>query len=623
MCGLCGLFSPHSGGVAGEAADGAIQRMTRGLARRGPDDESFWSDPEGRLRLGFRRLAILDLSPAGNQPMETRSGRTVLVMNGEIYNFRELRRELEDHGHVFRSTGDAEVVAEALEHWGEDALERLHGMFALAWFDREARRLTLARDRAGIKPLYLLETPHGLAFGSHFDTVLEAPWLGNPEIDPEVLRLYLRLAHVPPPRGLVRGTRQLAPGRLLRVDADGDRAERAFWTLPRTPRVDLGADEAGPALERALERAVDRHRLADVPLGVFLSGGVDSPLVSAIARGQTSAELLAFTLGNPGWGQDEEKAAGRWAEAIGVDHRIARLEGGALAESLGDARAAMHEPFGDFSLLPTLALSRFARQHVTVALSGDGGDELFFGYERPRSLLRDGPLFRWPLAVRRALWAGGRLGAPGGRRSDAVLFKTPGHYYEEVSARTSTATLEALAPGLPPAPREIYRSEPWRPPGERRQLAHFSRFAEFHGQLQRCLKKVDMASMHHSLEVRVPLLDVDVLETSLRIDPMISLSGGQRKRLLRDLLAQRVPEADLQTRKLGFGIPLGDLLRGPLRKSTEETLFDAPLYPEGLLRRPAVERLWHQHLEKKIDAKWTLWTLLALQWWAERVGLRR
>ncbi|MEM1182163.1 MAG: asparagine synthase-related protein, partial [Acidobacteriota bacterium] len=262
-------------------------------------------------------------------------------------------------------------------------------------------------------------------------------------------------------------------------------------------------------------------------------------------------------------------------------------------------------------------------------LSGDGGDELFFGYERPRSLLRDGRWFRWPLSVRRLTWGLGRLGQSLGfsrRRSDAILFHSMGDYYYSVNCRLGLDDLARLAPdlGAPPSPPSIYDSAPWQgaSPGDPRQQAHFSRWAEFHGQLQRCLKKVDLASMHHSLEVRVPLLDTEVLDLSLRIAPEAHLAGGERKHILRRAFERRLPGAKQQRVKQGFAIPLADLLRGPLRTLVESTLFDGPLYPSGVFRRDAVEAYWRRHVTSESDEKWGLWALLCLQWWAEKVGFR-
>ena len=594
--------------------------MSEQMARRGPDDDGLWQDDGAGVCLGFRRLAILDLSPNGRQPMVSPSGRSVLVFNGEIYNFPELRRELEARGTTgdagFRSSGDSEVLAVALETWGLDVLPRLAGMFAFAWYERESRRLTLARDRSGIKPLYLAHGPAGeLAFGSQYDQVLGAPWMRDASLRPDVLALYLRLVHLPAPFCLHDGAEQLEPGAFVQWQ-DGDLRRGRFWTAPSRAESELGLND-GDRLGESLEKAVERHRLADVPLGVFLSGGVDSALVTAIARRQSPGRLKAFTLGNPGWPQDEEPMARRYAELLGVEHHVLHLTDGDWDQVFEEVVAAQHEPFGDFSIVPTLALSRFAREQVKVALSGDGGDEIFFGYERPRSLLRDGRFFRYPRAVRRGLYYAGRLGL-GPKRSDVITFESPGDYYLAVHGRMSGPMLQRLAPelGALPGDFDLYRSPPFE---DLRQLAHFSRHVELHGQLQRGLKKVDMASMFHGLEVRVPLLDPEILELGFRFDPMASLGDGERKRLLRHQLLRHVPADAVDRRKLGFSFPLADVLRRRRRRQVEETLLDGELFPSGIFRRSEIESLWREHLSGERDHKWILWTLLCLQWWAQRM----
>lgn len=613
MCGICGLFSKESGATSDSSFETAIGRMSAAMARRGPDDEGFWNDPEGRLRLGFRRLAILDLSAAGHQPMLSVDQRHVLVFNGEIYNYPELRREVESKGVRLRSTGDSEVLLEALAIWGLDLLPRLDGMFAFAWYEREQRRLTLARDHAGIKPLHFARFGDGLAFGSQYDQLLRTPWgtPGEPRLD--VLRLFLQLNHIPPPYGLLENTAQLPPGHWLRIDARGGFEQRSWWRLPENPRPGLNAEEGIEALDEALDRSVQRQRLADVPVGVFLSGGVDSPLVAAYARQQTDRQLQAFTIGNPGWWQDEAPAAAELAKHLDVTHHVVQVGADETVAAAREVMAAQHEPFADFSLVPTLIISRFARQRVTVALSGDGGDELFFGYQRPVSLLRDGADFRWPHWLRWGLYGLGRAKL-GRRRSDVIVFPSAGDYYLAVNSRFGSADLARLAPELGPLPADfdLYHSGPLH---EDRELADFSRRAEFYGQLQRGLKKVDMASMHHGLEVRVPLLGREIIDLSLQIAPRDHLAGG-RKQLLRRLLARHIPQGRQQQRKLGFSVPLAGLLRGPLRTTVEETLLDGPLYPTGLFRRQQVEAYWRQHLTSSADHKWSLWALLCLQWWA-------
>lgn len=617
MCGLCGILTFDESARQPEFA-AAVEAMASLMVRRGPDDTGFWADPDGRLQLGFRRLSILDLTPAGHQPMVAGDGRSVIVFNGEIYNFTQLRRELEVAGVQFRSRSDTEVLLEALNLWGAAAINRLNGMFAFAWYDRRERILVLARDHAGIKPLYYFIQPtgRGLAFASQYNALLHTPWGEPGPVREDVLRLYLRLHHIPPPYGLLANTYQVPPGSYLVVYPDGQQEVRTWWEIPQDPEPEYRGEAAVELLAATLDRVITRQRVADVPLGVFLSGGVDSPLVTAVAAQQTGPDLKAFTIGNPGWWQDETQEAFNYAQAMGVCHRLEPVQGDEALAAIPQVMAAQHEPFGDFSILPTLLVSRFARNEITVALSGDGGDELFFGYERPLSLLRGGKEFRWPWQIRVALYALGKLGI-GPRRSGVIVSRTPGQYYFEVNCRVKDADLDLITPGLKglPADFAIYTdTKTWG----LRDLANFSRRVEFYGQLQRGLKKVDMASMHHSLEVRVPLLDRDIIDLSLRIDPFYCMHDGLRKAVLRETLARFVPAEIIPMPKRGFAVPLGEWLRGPLRLLVEQTLFERPLYPDGIFKLEGLRRYWEEHLSGQRDAKWGLWTLLALQWWAQK-----
>lgn len=617
MCGIAGILTLDSQARLPEFAS-AIRSMTGLMVRRGPDDEGFHSSADGRLQMGFRRLSILDLTTAGHQPMVSADGGSVLVFNGEIYNHGELRHELEQKGVRFRSRSDTEVLLESLSHWGTEAVSRLNGMFAFAWYDQKQRRLVLARDHAGIKPLYYGREARGrgFVFGSQYDLLSHSPWGRLGAVRPEVLRLYLRLHHLPPPYGLLENTWQLEPGHFLTIDAAGRMEKHAWWRLPDNPQPSLRGAEAVEAVDAALHEAVRRQRIADVPLGVFLSGGVDSPLVTAVARRQTGPGLKAFTIGNPGWPQDESAAASNFGRRLDVDFRVHDASGEDALARISEVMAAQHEPFADFSILPTLQVSRFARSDVTVALSGDGGDELFFGYERPVSLLRNGADFRFPWPVRRAMYYAGRLGL-GPKKSEVINARTPGDYYLGVNCRMSEDDLNLIAPGLPglPSDFDLYASGPYR---DRKQLADYSRRVEWCGQLQRGLKKIDMASMYHSLEVRVPLLDREVVETSLRCDPFESMRNGTRKAVLRDALARYVPAAEIPTPKRGFAVPLGDWLRGPLRPLVEETLFGGDLYPIGVFDQSRLRRYWNTHLSGEHDRKWGIWTILCLHWWQSK-----
>lgn len=617
MCGICGIFTVDRAAKQPEFFR-SVQKMASLMIRRGPDYEGFWSDPEGHLQLGFRRLAILDLTRAGHQPMISSDGKSVIVFNGEIYNYMELRHELEQKGIWFHSRSDTEVLLEALNYWGIETIQKLNGMFAFAWYNLAEHTLVLARDHAGIKPLYYFIHPagKGVAFASQFNALFHTPWGEPGSVRLDVLRLYLRLHHVPAPYGLMENTHQLEPGHYLLIKQDGRWKKEAWWSIPQEPMIDLQGKVARETVADALDSAVNRQRVADVPLGVFLSGGVDSPLVAAVARRQTGSDLKAFTIGNPGWWQDESEVAKTYSHNLGLNHHIYPVNGQEAIATIKDVTAAQHEPFADFSILPTLLVSRFAREAVTVALSGDGGDELFFGYERPLSLLRNGGDFRWPWLIRAGLYAAGKYGL-GPKRSDVIVSRTPGHYYFEVNCRIKDKDIALFAPGLSssiPSDFELYHFDGYR---GLKSLANFSRYVEFYGQLQRGLKKVDMASMYHSLEVRVPLLDRQVVEVSLRIDPFDCLRNGTRKALLRDLLERYVQAEAIPKKKLGFAVPLGVWLRGPLRPWVEETLFHGHLYPEGVFDTRGLHCYWEDHLSGRRDLKWGLWTLLMLQCWAK------
>lgn len=614
MCGIAGILTFDAAAGQPEFAS-SVRSMANLMRRRGPDDEGFWSDPAGHLQLGFRRLSILDLSPAGHQPMVSPDGRFVIAFNGEIYNYQELRAELELKGIRFRSQSDTEVLLQALNVWGEEAIKRLNGMFAFAWYDLKNKTLILARDHAGIKPLYYFTAPgKGFAFSSQYNALFHTPWGQPGAMRLDVLHLYLRLHHVPAPYGLFANTYQLEPGHYLLMKAGEAPVKKAWWTLPSNPEPDLSGAQAAEALKNAVENAVRRQRISDVPLGVFLSGGVDSPLVTAVARRQTDARLKAFTISNSGWAQDESSDAKNYAKLLEVDHRLHVFDEHEIGDLLPEVMTAQHEPLADFSILPTLLVSRFAHKEVTVALSGDGGDELFFGYERPLSLLKNGEDFRWPHLVRMAFYGAGKYGL-GAKKSDVIAARTPGDYYFDVNSRLKEPELQRIVPGLPGIPEDfsLYRFGEYK---NQKDLADYSRRVEFYGQLQRVLKKVDMASMHCSLEVRVPLLDREVIETSLRIDPFDCMRGGGRKIVLRDLLAGYVPASVIPVPKRGFSVPLGQFLKGSFRPFVEDHLLNGD--GDGFFDRKNLNAYWQEHLSGHADHKWGLWTLMSLNDWMRR-----
>jgi len=606
VCGICGVVNASA--PLGEL-EARVARMTADLERRGPDDEGAWSHAEGGTVLGFRRLSIIDPSPAGAQPMASADGADVLVFNGEIYNHGALRADLERAGIAFRSRSDTEVLLEALRRWGMDALPRLRGMFAFGWYRPAQRRLVLVRDHVGIKPLYVAREPDGtgVAFASRYDSLFRTGWLDLDAVDPDVLASYLWFRSVAAPSGLHRHTGQVAPGGYLVAGPDGIEDEGRWWELADV-EPDLRGADAVEATAEAVETAVRRHLVADVPLGVFLSGGVDSPLVAGTAARLVGGPLHAFTVAVPEWDSDEGPVAARLAGHLGLVHRTTAM-GAPSPEEVHTLAAAQHEPVNDLSMLPTMVVSGLARREVTVALSGDGGDELFFGYLRPWATDANRGLWRLPRPARRV--GVGVLSRLGHLRYRAVLHADPAAYYRAMHRSAAEDVLQALAPGLAPPGIERFG----RPAGlGRRALASFGRAVDARVQLTRILAKVDMASMHHSLEVRVPLLDPDVIATSLRIDPAWTLAQDRTKPVLRTLLDRLVPPGAVPEEKRGFSVPLGAWLRGPLAELVEDT-FAGDLWPSGALDPAAVRACWADHCAGREDRTLVLWGLLCLQWW--------
>lgn len=610
MCGIAGVFA-FAGSPTGELASD-VRAIAERMARRGPDDAGEWSD--ARCALGFRRLAILDLSPTGHQPMTTTNERYRLVFNGELYNFRELRAQLITCGQTFRSTGDAEVALVALAEWGPSALARFHGMFALALYDVHEQCLLLARDHAGIKPLHYAVTRAGLVFASQYDQVIAHPWMRDRTVDLGALGLYLRFGFIPSPYGMHAGTRQLEAGTWLRVSRDGRIENERFFTLPHYERPTLVGDAAREAFEDVFSRAVRRHLVADVPVGVLLSGGIDSPLVAAEARRHATGELRAFTIGVDDPMHDETTDAQRHATALGLEHVIERVTREHVVGLVDDVARACTEPTADFSIFPTLIVSRLARRHVKVVLSGDGGDELYWGYpSRFTSAIEQARYFAWPRIARFAAIGARRVLRRGTATRDVVAYDTLGTLYQRKHTVMHERDLTRVFPDLPPLPEDfrvfVYDG------ADTDEAAQWVRWNEFRVHLERILAKVDRASMYHSLEVRVPLLDREVIEVAWRTDWRTCLDTERRlgKRVLRDALARRLPHQT--TAKRGFTVPMDDWLRGPLRP----LLSDLVLGRTDIFGLP-LDRGALANVERGLRAgdrtkAWGLWMLLALALW--------
>jgi len=623
-----------------------LERMTDALVHRGPDSRGTWREEGSGLGLGHRRLSIVDLSAEGHQPMLSQHGRYVVVFNGEIYNFQELRAQLdaEGQGIAWRGHSDTEVALAAFEAWGvEAALPRFNGMFALGLWDRRERCLWLARDRFGEKPLYLFRHAKGLAFASELKALRHTPgW--REEVSADALASLLAYNYVPTPLGIFEGVTKLEAGsalcfaaanaepRRLRYFSAAETALRALASpLPGSERERL--DE----LERVLKRAVGLRLHADVPLGAFLSGGIDSSTVVALMQAQSPRAVRTFTIGFTEAAYDESPQAAAVARHLGTEHTELIVQPADALAVIPRLPTLYDEPFADASQLPTFLVSELARRQVTVSLSGDGGDELFAGYNRhawlPRvwrrtskapSFLRRGVAraltvaspSQWDaLFERGGRWLGGRQ-----------LVRAPGeklHKLARALDATSPAQLYDRLCGFWPEPESLLRV-----PARRRApssawdgalgLTEATMLADTLTYLpDDILVKVDRASMGVSLESRVPLLDPEVFELAWRLPLDCKLRGGVTKWALRQVLHRHVPAELVERPKFGFGIPIDGWLRGPLRDWAEALLEPSRLRQDGLLQVAPIRAAWETHLSGRANLQYHLWSVLMFQAWRE------
>jgi asparagine synthase (glutamine-hydrolysing) len=579
MCGIVGQVE-RRGGVDPVH----LAAMRDALEHRGPDDADSWISPDGHVGLGHRRLTIVDLSSAGRQPMPSEDERLWLTLNGEIYNHRALRRELEGRGHCFRSHSDAEVVLHGYEEWGEAVLDRLSGMFAFGLWDEGRQELFLARDRFGIKPLYYAVGPDRLLFASEAKGLLAHPATPR-RIDVSALCDYLVYRYVPSPKSIWLGVAKLPPATCLRFDREGTVTLREYWTLPPGDRSASPA-EAAAAVDRALTAAVEAHLVSDVPVGSFLSGGYDSSAL-VLYRERLGLSGPSFAIGFEDWPESEHRFAEQVAAQYGLDHR-SRMIGGESLALVGRLAAVYDEPLADISIVPTFAVSHLAARSVKAVLSGEGADELFCGYTWQRDFM-------------------GRFAGDDPAADELVTFYA-GAMAMGSFDRSGLAAL--LAPGLhadlPDDPWWFYRRlvRPELAPLQRLQWLDIKAFM---GEL--VLTKVDRASMANSLEVRVPFLDPALVELLFGYDPRVYFRAGEHKPLLRANLAGHLPEGILARRKQGF---VGPDSYYQNRAWYRGLLGDARLVRDGVLAAPAVAAL----LESSDSAdSWRLWKIAVLELW--------
>ncbi|MGE4158975.1 MAG: asparagine synthase (glutamine-hydrolyzing) [Planctomycetota bacterium] len=616
MCGISGLLTGSD--PAGSAA--LVQRMNAIVKHRGPDDEGATSVPlpRGTATLGHRRLSILDLSTLGRQPMAR--GRWTVSYNGEIYNSPSLRHDLESLGCRFTTTTDTETLLWALETWGLEAtVKKLDGMFAFAATDGQA--LHLVRDRLGIKPLYYCRFRQGWAFASELKALTTLPGF-NPHLSEAALDRYLCLGHVPSPLTIYDGAFKLPPGHILELTLEGGNPRR-YWDPGDNRLTGLPGsfEDCVERLDELLNTSVKSQLMADVPLGSFLSGGIDSSLVSAIAQKQLGGSLRTFSIGFRNRDFDESIHAEAVARALGTHHTTRMMDESDMLDLVPTLHTIYDEPFADSSALPTLLLSQITREKVTVALSGDGGDELFRGYPRYDGYQQLQKFDRIPAALRRGI--GDLLDRLGGNRGLGLRGRALAYRHREESFLIFLGIFHCARF------RELrgydYRDRNTRLHEACSRLDHLP-FMEAGALLDQhlylpddILTKVDRASMKHSLEVRVPLLAHPVVEFANGLPEEFTYDGGRKKRILKTLLA-RYLDPKLWTRpKMGFGVPLAQWLRGPLREDLTSHLEPGFLREQGLFAPAFTQSLLANHLSGKKDDCYSLWTLYMFQkWWKAR-----
>jgi asparagine synthase (glutamine-hydrolysing) len=637
MCGIAGFISPNL-----SDSRGVITAMTERLSHRGPSGGGIILDPTDRVALGHRRLSILDLSDAGSQPMKSASGRFWIVFNGEVYNFKELKKELQSLGHTFRSESDTEVILAAFEEWEiYEAVPKFNGMFAIALWDEKTQKLFLIRDRVGVKPLYYGVFGNNLVFGSELKSILCHP-AATKEISPVGLSHFMRFGYIPAPLSIYENIAKVNQSSILSASLNNNEFilnEYKYWSA--TPHA-LAQSEyledtstAVKSLHNLLRDSIKLRMISDVPIGTFLSGGIDSSLVTAIMQEQSTKPVRTFTIGFPESAFDESIYAAAIAKHLGTNHTTMMVNPEDALNIIPNMPIIYDEPFGDSSALPTILLAGLTKQHVTVSLSGDGGDELFLGYSRYHSALAIWQVLKFiPAPIRKIIHQALKRTPTAGLdllfslASDflpsALKFTSAGQRIQRFAARMDAKNFTALYRNLIshwPKNALLIHSDKILPfiddsiETTVKDLSFMSLYDLVSYLPDDIMTKVDRASMAYGLESREPLLDHRIIESALRMPNSLKVRAGESKWILRKILESYVPNSLFERTKMGFGVPLDSWLRGPLKDWAEDLIYSTNNTNHNLFDFVLVQKYWQEHLHQRANHGTLLWDILMFQSW--------
>jgi asparagine synthase (glutamine-hydrolysing) len=641
MCGIAGIYQSSVSQKAINLSEN-VKKMTNALVHRGPNASGYWADTSVGIALGHRRLSIIDLSDNGAQPMTSQCGRYVIVYNGEVYNYREIKNELESEQRTFKGYSDTEIILEACAHWGiQVAVNKFNGMFAFALWDKHSQCLYLVRDRLGIKPIYWGYIDGKLIFASELKALrVCSGW--EPEIDRGSLKKFMQYCYIPAPYTIYKGINKLCPGSILTIPQSGEPVLNKYWEMGAIARKgiitrnEISDHEAAIQIENLLNDAVKQRMVSDVPLGALLSGGIDSTLVASLMQANSINPIKTFTIGFHSRDYDEAKYAKAVANHIGADHTELYVTHEEARNVIPLLDEIYDEPFADSSQIPTYLVSKLACSNVTVALSGDGGDEVFAGYNRylyGKRIIQGMSIC--PLFTRQILRKLVHSLSPGAWSSiNNILpgkFQLP-QFGEKIYKLSELLLIK---------PEMLYQHlvSQWNKPEllvkETSNLMHANGHEEYATDINSIIErmqlldtvgylpddiltKVDRASMAVSLETRVPLLDYRVVELAWRLPIHLKISNSKSKVILRDILYKSVPKKLMERPKMGFGVPIGEWLRGPLREWAETLLDESKINEQGLLKYEPIRNMWQEHLSGKRNWQHQLWNVLMFQVWHER-----